>query len=177
VPQENVRAITLPADPTPVYYPSVEDFVNAETDFRVTSVPPTIDPTTGIPIPGGALRTTMDDENRTVEPFGAPVGLSQNAVMPYNGAVQKAFGVPLQVISVIGDGTATVTVTCSAVHNLHTDDQISVEGLSFGPACGFFSVDVTTATQFTYMTYGSNPADSLLTSTTRIVTCLVGLPR
>ena len=155
----------------------VENFAADETDYRTISAPLEIDPTTGLPIPGTTTRITEDDQNRTIEPFGGPVGLTQAAVMPYNGAVQKAFGVPLQLVSVTGDGSATVTVTCSKVHGLQNNDQVSVEGLSYGPACGFYSVTILGATSFTYMTYGSNPADSFLMPGSRIVTCLVGLPR
>lgn len=176
IPQEQNRAITLPADPTPIFYPSVEDFTAAEADYRSTSqvIPP--DPVTGIPIPSTDLRITADFENRTLLPFGQPVGLTQAAVMPYNGAVQQAFGVPLQLVSVSADGSCTITVTCSAVHGLQNGSQVSVQGLPFGPANGFYSVTVLTATAFTYMTYAPVPAQGLLTPTTRIVTALVGLP-
>jgi len=102
VPQENLRTIVLPADPEPVQNARVQDFVNAETDYRSLSAPTVLDPTTGIPIPNQTLRVTEDCQNRTTMPYGAPVGLNQNAVMPYNGGVQKAFGVPLSVLSVSG---------------------------------------------------------------------------
>ncbi len=174
-PQEQNRAIVLPADPTPIFYPSVEDFAGDETNYRSVG-PGTIDPITGIPIPSTTLRVTEDCQNRVTQEIGAPVGLEQNAVMPYNGGVQKAFGVPLSLLSVIANGTATVAVTCSAVHNLKTDDQVSIEGLSNAAANGFYSVIVTTATAFTYMTAANVPSASLLTPTTRIVTALVGLP-
>lgn len=177
IPQEQLRAITLPADPVPIFYPSVEDFTGDETDYRAISQPPVIDPTTGLPIPSTTLRVTQDCANRTLQPFGIPSGENQDAVMPYNAANQTAYGIVLPVLSVTSDGSATVTVTCSAVHNLQPNDQVSVEGLNYGPACGMYSVAVPTATQFTYMTYGANPADSLLTATTRIVNCLIGLPR
>jgi hypothetical protein len=177
VPTEQNRAITLPADPEPVFYPSVQDFESASIDLRAISQLPRIDPKTGIPIPSTTLRATPDGQNRSVNPFGAPDGLSQDAVMPYNGAVQKAYGVPLQVLSVTADGTATVQVTCSAPHALQTDSQMSVEGLANTAACGFYSVTVLSATAFTYMTYGSIAAGALLTPTTRIITALVGLPR
>jgi hypothetical protein len=154
----------------------VEAFDADETDYRAISLPPVTDPKTGLPIPSTTLRITQDDQNRTIEPFGAPVGLDQNAIMPYNGAVQKAYGVALAVLSVTSDGSATVTVTCSAVHNLQTNSQVSVQGLNWVGACGFYSVVVTTATQFTYQTYGSNPTGSMITSTTLILTALVGLP-
>jgi len=176
IPQEQLRAIILPSDPETIINARTQDFVTAETNYRTISAPPVTDPVTGLPIPGTTLRITEDCQNRTIDPFGEPVGLTQDAVMPYNGAVQKAFGVPLALLSVISNDTATVTVTCSAVHNLRTNDQISVEGLADNAADGFYSVTVLTATAFTYMTYGSIAADALLTPTTRIVTALVGVP-
>ncbi len=175
VPQEQLRAIQLPADPTPIYFPSVEDFVAAETNYRTVGEP-TIDPITGIPIPSKDYRVTEDCQNRVTQEIGAPTGLIQNAVMPYNSAIQKAFGVPLELLSVIANGTATVAVTCSKAHGLCTDSQIAVEGLSNPGACGFFSVVVTSAMAFTYMTYGDIASGPLLTGTTRMITCLVGLP-
>lgn len=186
-PQNQLRAITLPADPEPIINARTQDFAIAETSYRSTSAPVCLDPVTGIPIPGNVLRVTEDCENRTPFPFGRPVGLDQNAVMPYSGVVQRALGQPLSILSVTGDGSATVTVTCSKVHGLQNStslgngvtgpSQVSIEGLNYAPACGFYSVTVTTATAFTYMTYGANPAQSLLTPTTRIITALVGLPR
>jgi hypothetical protein len=176
IPQEQLRAITLPADPTPIFYPSVENFDESRSNYRSLSRVTVIDPKTGIPIPDTTLRITEDNQNRAINPFGLPVGLNQDAVMPYNGATQQHFGVALQVLSVIADDTATVAVTCSAVHELQNNSQVAVEGLSWAPACGFYSVTVTTATAFTYMTYGSNPAGSLMQPGTLITTCLVGLP-
>lgn len=144
-PQQQLRSITIPADPTPVYFPSVENFLADEVDSN--------------------------------QPIGVPTGLDQNAVMPYNGTVQKAFGVPLAVLSVISNGTTTIFVTCSAPHGLNNNDQIAVQGLSDRNACGFFSVTMFTAVVFTYTTANAIAAASLLTPTTRMITCLVGLPR
>jgi hypothetical protein len=172
-PQEQLRAIQLPADPVPVWQPRIEDFAGDETDYRST-VPGTVDPITNIPIPSTTLRVTEDCQNRITQPIGIPEGLDQDAVMPYNGGVQKAFGVPLALLSVIANGTATIAVTCSAPHGLVTDGQISAEGLT--AANGFYSVVVVSATAFTYMTPQNVPAGSLLTPTSRIVTALVGLP-
>jgi len=174
-PQEQNRAVILPADPVPIWQPRPENFADAETDYRST-VSNAFDPIVGIPIPSTTLRVTEDCQNRITQPLGAPVGLEQNAVMPYNGGVQKAFGVPLALLSVIADGTATIVVTCSKVHGLQPNDQVSIEALSDRAACGFYSVTVPTATMFTYMTSGNIPAGSLLTPKTRIVTALVGLP-
>lgn len=162
-PQQQLRAITLPADPTPVWQPRPENFDAAEIDYR-TTVP-------------GAQRITQDSQNRVTQPYGAPVGLDQNAVMPYNGVVQKQFGVVLPVISIISNGDATIYVTCSQPHRLVNNDQISAQGLTDRNACGFYSITMFTATLFTYMTVNNIPAGSLLTPTTRMITALAGLPR
>jgi hypothetical protein len=176
VPQEQLRALQLPADPTPVWFPSVEQFEADETDYRST-LPIPVHPIVGIPIPAAtALRVTEDCRNRITQPIGEPDGLVQEAVMPYNGGVQKAFGVPLPLLSVTANGTAMITVTCYQVHGLQPNDQVSVEGLSDGGADGFYSVQVPTATVFTYTTPDNVPAGSLLAPTTRIVTARVGLP-
>lgn len=169
-----LRSIVLPADPTPIINSRVQDFEISETNYRATSQPTLYDPLTGIPLPTTTLRITEDSENRTINPFGRPVGFNQNAVMPLFGVTH--YGVPLQLLSVTSNGTATVTVTCSAVHGLTTDKQVSIAGLAIAAANGFYSVRVTTATAFTYETYGSIAAMALLTPTARIITALAGLP-
>jgi hypothetical protein len=145
VPQQQLRAITLPADPVPVWQPRPENFFADEVDAN--------------------------------QPIGAPTGLDYNAVMPYDGVVQKPFAVPISILSVISNGTTTIYVTCSQPHGLSNDDQIAVQGLSDRNACGFFSVVMFTATAFTYTTGNPVATASLLTPTTRMITCLVGLPR
>ena len=169
VPQEQLRSIVLPADPVPKMNARPQDFVGASSDFRSVG-PPTIDPTTGIPVPSSNLRITQNDQNRTTTPYGRPTGLSQNAVMPRQAG--KIYGAQLAVLSVTSVG-CLVTVTCSAVHGLQPDDQVSVEGLSAGN--GFYSVQVPTATSFTFQT--EDPVNPQLTSGTRIVNAKVGIPR
>lgn len=166
IPQEQLRAIQLPADPTPVYFPSVEQFESDETNYRST-LPIPIHPIVGIPEPvKTALRVTQEGQNRITQSIGCPEGLVQNAVMPYNGGLQKYFARPLSVLSVTSIGTATVTVTCSRAHGLQTGWQISVEGLI--AANGFHSVTVLTATAFTYLTANNIPSGSLLAPMTLI---------
>jgi hypothetical protein len=174
VPQEQLRAIILPADPEPIVNPRVENYADAETDYVTTSNGTVTDPTTGIPIPSTTVITTEDGNPLTMQPYGPPVGLVQPAVVPQLG--NKAYNVKLPVTSVTANGTTVITVTCSKVHNLTTDDQISVEGLTNSKACGFYSVTVTTATAFTYTVNSAINSGSLLTGTTNIVTTIVGLP-
>tara|TARA_R110000868_G_scaffold275308_1_gene535059 strand:- start:219 stop:536 length:318 start_codon:yes stop_codon:yes gene_type:complete len=94
--------------------------------------------------------------------------------MPLQGNV--AYAVQLPVLSLSSAGTATITVTCSSVHGLATDAQVSIAGATNNTANGFYSVTVTTATAFTYMVNSTLSAGSLLTGTTKVLTAKVGLP-
>ena len=73
VPQNQLRALTIPADPTPILNPRVQDFVQAETDYRTTQGN-TTDPVTGLPIPGGDQRITEDDAYRVPQQTGYAQG-------------------------------------------------------------------------------------------------------
>lgn len=174
VPQDQLRAIVVPADPIPIMQARVQDFRQAETDYQTVTAPPIIDPTTGIPIPVNVTLVTEDGENLLTQQSGPPTGLTQGAVMPLVG--KEHFSVKLNPLSVSAVGTDQIAVTFSSAHGLVTDAQISVEGLSNPEACGFYSITVTTATAFTYQTNKAIPAASLLTGTTNMVTALVGLP-
>ena len=173
-PQEQLRAIVVPADPTPIVNARVQDFEVAETNFVTTSAPTVYDPITGIPIPSTTNIVTEDGQNLTMQPYGPPVGLEQGAVMPLNGKTH--YGVKISPLSVTANGTTTINVTCSTAHELSTNDQISVLGLSNSNATGFYSVTVTNPMTFTYQTNSAIPAGALLQGTTNIVTALVGLP-
>lgn len=70
-PQAQLLAISIPADPTPILNPRVQDFVSAETDYRTTQGG-AVDPVTGIPIHGGDRRITEDDNNRVTQQTGEP---------------------------------------------------------------------------------------------------------
>lgn len=181
VPQSQLRAIVVPADPTPILNARVQDYATAETNTRATSGQNTTNSTTGIPVVNGDTRITQNDLVRVTQQTGeAPYGnnrqpgLDQNAVMPLQGTT--AYAVSLSLISVISDGAGTISVTCSSPHGLSTGGQISVEGLSAVNANGFYSVTVTSATAFNYLANPVVAAGGLLTSTTKMVTANAGLP-
>ena len=73
-PQQQLRAIVVPADPMPIINPRVQNFVTAETSTRYTSGQNTVDPVTGIPIVGGNVRVTQTDEDRVLQQTGEPPG-------------------------------------------------------------------------------------------------------
>lgn len=77
-PQEQLRAIVLPSDPTPIRNPRPEYFISYEQDVRQTSGQNTVDPVTGLPVPGGNTRITQDGNTRTPQATGEPpFGLNQ----------------------------------------------------------------------------------------------------
>lgn len=78
-PQQQLRAIVLPADPIPIMYPRPEDFVGAEA--------------------GSA----------TGEPYGQPTGLLQGAVMPLFGTTAYNVALPVLSISSTGTNVISVT--------------------------------------------------------------------
>jgi hypothetical protein len=73
-PQEQLRAIIVPADPVPILNPRLQDFAVAESNTRVTSGQNTVDPVTGIPVPGGNTRITENDDTRVTQQTGEPPG-------------------------------------------------------------------------------------------------------
>lgn len=177
-PQEQLRAIVIPADPVPIPFPLVEPFITDETSLMGLNGS-TTDPVTGIPIPNTTGLGTTTGVGMVPEPVGRPVGLDANAVMPLalvNG-VPTHFDVPVPYLSVMANGTDQITVTCSAAHGLTATSQIAVQGLLKPLACGVFTVVPLSATAFTYQTYSEIASGSLLGGgNVLMVTANVGLP-
>ena len=74
VPQEQLRSIVLPADPTPILNPRPQDFELASVDRRVTSGQDTTNFWTGLPVPGGDVRVTQNSNTRVTQETGAATG-------------------------------------------------------------------------------------------------------
>lgn len=77
-PQQQLRAIVVPADPTPIMNPRTTDYIAAETNYRTTSGQNTTDFFTGIPIPGTDTRITQNSDNRVTQQTGEPPGGRNN---------------------------------------------------------------------------------------------------
>jgi hypothetical protein len=185
VPQEQLRAITLPADPVPIINARTEQYTPDETDY-VGVGQATIDPATGIPVPSQDRLVTLAGEPyvwQQVGPNGLPtprgtlapgIGLDPAAQMAF--VVQSHWAEPLAILSLVANGTTIVTATCSAAHGLTTGDQIAVDGVSNPGAWGFFNAVVTSSIAFTYTTQQPIKAGSLLTGGTKVITVNVGVP-
>lgn len=73
VPQQQLRAIIVPADPVPIVNPRTTDYVTAEQNTRTTQGN-TVNTKTGIPVPGGDTRITQNDDVRVTQQTGEPPG-------------------------------------------------------------------------------------------------------
>lgn len=173
-PQEQLRSFALASDPVPIMNARVQDYASASTDYQTTTEPPTIDPTTGIPIPNGDRIVTQTGDFLVTQPVGRPTGLDPNAIMPLNG--KSHFRIEVPVVSLSSNGTETITATCSSAHGLVENSQISVAGAANSRADGFYSVKIVTATVFSYVIALPLAAQALLGSETMILTANVGLP-
>ena len=108
VPQAQLRAIVLPADPVPIQNPRVQDYVAAETNYRTTSGQNTIDPTTGLPVPGTVQRITQDSNNRVTQQTGEPPnGLNTQPGTDPNAPGDSDPGLPYNNTSVPETGPLT----------------------------------------------------------------------
>ena len=121
IPQTQLRAIVLPADPMPVLNPRVQNYQAASTDYRTTSGQNTVDPTTGIPIPGTTMRITENDDYRVTQQTGAP-----------NGSLNELPGtdpnaVTYRVISSAADnGAGLIRLTVNTTSGMITGQQVTV---------------------------------------------------
>lgn len=85
-PQEQLRAIVLPADPVPIIQPRPETLLG-QPDVRITGYQFAVDPVSGITIsPLGEYRVTENNALRVPQQTGeAPGGLNETPGVPPSG--------------------------------------------------------------------------------------------
>ena len=96
-PQDQLRAIILPADPLPIQNPRTEPFFADETTQRVTGGTVRTYGNTGIPIgPVGDYRITQNNRRRVPQQTGEPpYGLNETPGVPPNLPDGQDPGLPL----------------------------------------------------------------------------------
>jgi hypothetical protein len=171
VPFEPDRAFVPPADPIPIQLALPENFDAASADYMGLTVGATIDPKTGIPVPGKTAMQTADGVVMGPTPVGRPVGYALEAVMPLamtDTGVPAPGGVAIPVVSMVSDGSPVIRVTTQGPHGLAPNQQIAVAGTVDPRASGMFSVSPLTATLFSYGCYDWIPGGSQLSPETMI---------
>jgi len=126
-PQEQLRAIVVPADPMPIVQPRVEDFVTAGTNTRVTSGLNTVDQRTGLPIQGGDTRVTSlsnvaTSNQRTTQQTGEPPGgLNQSPGTDPNAVTYRT------VTGAINNGSGLIRLTVATTNGMITGQYVTVQ--------------------------------------------------
>lgn len=142
-PQAQLRAIVVPADPVPVTNPRIQDFVAAEMNFRTTSGQNTIDPTTGIPVPGGDTIITQNNYNVVTPVTGAPNGSLNNKPGTDPNAVTYR-----TITNAVNNGAGLIRLTVATTNGMITGQSVIVaDVVGVTAANGTFRITVINTTQ------------------------------
>lgn len=147
-PQNQLRAIVLPADPVPIVNPRVEPYLWDSTDYRQVSGYNTTDPYTGIPVPRGDVRVTSADDDPTVDKrVVQQTGEAPNGTNQLPGTDPNA--VTFRLVSAVADnGNGAIRLTVGNTNGFITGQGVTVqevEGVT--GANGDFYITVINKTQ------------------------------
>jgi len=126
-PQNQLRAIVLPADPMPIINPRVEPYAWDEIDRRQVSGYNAVSPTTGIPVPQGDTRvTTANDEatnnTRVTQQTGeAPGGTNQLPGTDPNAVTYR------NITNVTNNGIGVIRLTIGTTNGMITGQRVNVQ--------------------------------------------------
>ena len=148
-PQEQLRAIVLPADPVPVMNPRVEPYAWDEIDRRQVSGYDTTNSATGIPVQAGPIRVTSLDDEATDDPRvtqqtgEAPGGTNELPGTDPNAVSYR------NIVNISNNGIGAIRVTVSVTSGFISGQRIivgEVEGTT--EANGQWTITVINQTQF-----------------------------
>ena len=126
-PQQQLRAIVIPADPVPIVNPRTEPFAYDESNTRKTSGQNTVDPITGIPVIGGNTRVTTANGQATInervtqEVGEAPYGNNQLPGTDPNAVTYRT------VTNAVNNGSGLVRLTVATTNGMQTGQAITVQ--------------------------------------------------
>lgn len=126
-PQQQLRAIVVPADPMPIINPRVEPYAWDEIDRRQISGYNTLSPTTGIPIQQGDTRvTSLNDEptndTRVTQQTGeAPFGKNQLPGTDPNAVTYRT------ITNVSNNGIGAIRLTIGTTNGMKTGQRVNVQ--------------------------------------------------
>jgi hypothetical protein len=147
-PQNQLRAIIVPADPMPIINPRVEPYAWDETDRRQVSGYNATNPQTGIPVQQGDTRvTTVDgnvpDQTRVTQQTGeAPGGTNQMPGTDPNAVTYR------NIITVADNGAGLIRITVTVTSGFITNQRVIIGDVNGVPANGRWVITVVNATQF-----------------------------
>lgn len=142
-PQQQLRAIALPADPVPIVNPRTEPFLYDETNTRQTSGQNSVDYWTNIPVPGGNTRVTTANGQATTD-----VRVTQTTGEPPNGLNELPGTDPnavtfRKISGVDNNGAGKVRLTMSTTNGLINGQNVTVREVNGVPgANGNFTISI-----------------------------------
>jgi hypothetical protein len=147
-PQEQLRAIIIPADPVPIVNPRVEPYSWDEIDRRQVSGNNTVNTQTGIPVQRGDTRvTTIDndvpDQTRVTQQTGeAPYGTNQLPGTDPNAVTYRT------VTGAANNGIGLIRLTIATTNGMITGQNVIVQDVSgVSSANGNWRITVMNTTQ------------------------------
>jgi hypothetical protein len=148
-PQEQLRAIVIPADPVPIVNPRVEPYAWDEIDRRQVSGYNTTNSQTGIPVQQGDTRvTTIDDDvpdkTRVTQQTGEPpYGLNQKPGTDPNAVTYR------NIVNVSNNGIGIIRVTVSVTSGFKTGQRVIIADVEGATAAnGKWVITVINPSQF-----------------------------
>jgi len=148
-PQQQLRAIIIPADPVPIINPRVEPYAWDEIDRRQVSGYNTTSPSTGIPVQAGPTRATTIDEDvqdgiRVTQQTGeAPYGKNQLPGTDPNAVTYR------NIVSVTNNGIGFIRITVSVTSGFITGQRVIIQEVGgVTNANGRWAITVVNQTQF-----------------------------
>lgn len=147
-PQQQLRAIVIPADPVPIVNPRIEPYAWDEIDRRQVSGYNEVDPETGIPIPLGYTRVTTKDDDPTDD-----VRVTQQTGEPPGGKNQLPGTDPNSVTyrnitGVANNGIGFIRVSVNTTSGMQTGQRVNVQEVVGVPnANGQFYITVVNMNQ------------------------------
>jgi hypothetical protein len=149
-PQEQLRAIVVPADPVPILNARVEPYNWDSIDRRQVSGYNTVSPTTGIPIVQGDTRvTSLNDlptvDIRVTQQTGEPPGgLNQLPGTDPNAVTFK------NILNVQNNGIGAIQITVDSTEGMISGQQVTIAEVGgVTSANGNFTITVNNLTNFT----------------------------
>ena len=126
-PQNQLRAIIIPADPVPIVNPRVEPYQWEEIDRRQVSGYNTVNSQTGIPVQQGDTRVTSIDDLATEDPRvtqqtgEAPYGTNQLPGTDPNAVTYRT------VTGAVDNGSGLIQLTIATTNGMITGQRVTVQ--------------------------------------------------
>lgn len=126
-PQQQLRAIVIPADPVPIINPRTEPYTWDSTDYRQVSGYNTTNVQTGIPVQQGDVRVTTEnsaptpDKRVTQQTGEAPYGTNQLPGTDPNAVTYRT------ITNATNNGSGLVRLTIATTNGLRTGQHVTVQ--------------------------------------------------